>query len=328
MLDIDLYTSRQAEVFRLASEVIRENSTSLELENLLMFFLNGKQKEFSEDYVLSVSIPYGIYTSIKGSNDNAGYLAVSCLLLYLSADIIDDIADGDFVRFWGESVSPSEGVLASLTLSSSIAPLALDWLKIDAQLLSSIKSSLSKFIIKCSAGQLGDLAIKNKLESTSAEDIISILQGKSGYQIAGMCSISAQLAGLDESLQSEYSSIGCLIGTTCEIIQECHELYNVNEGRDLVNQKPTLPLAFHFEKLSADDQIEFLKLLDQARSDEAARVKVRKLVSESGALKQVYDFVKKSRISVLTRLQKLPQSDNSSTNELSLLINELLTFDA
>ena len=52
MLDIDLYTSRQAEVFRLASEVIRENATSLELENLLMFFLNGKQKEFSEDCLM------------------------------------------------------------------------------------------------------------------------------------------------------------------------------------------------------------------------------------------------------------------------------------
>ena len=159
--------SRQAKVFDLASQVIRSCAASQELENLLMFFLNEKQKKVSGSYILSASIPYGIYSSIKGSDNNALYLAVSCLLLYLSADIIDDIADGDFVRFWGKSVTPSEGILASLLLSSSIAPLALDWLEIDAKLLSSIKSSMSKFIVRCSAGQLGDLRIKNNLESTS-----------------------------------------------------------------------------------------------------------------------------------------------------------------
>ena len=328
MYSPEIFIPRQAAVFSLARDIIEECSSSEEQKSLLLFFLNGLDARNSEEYFPCINLPYAVYKGIKGSEGDVKYLSVACLFLFLSADIIDDIADGDFLKLWGEKVSPSAGILASLMFASSIAPLALDNLRVDDKLISGLKSSLSRSIIRASAGQQGDLDANNKLQSTTPDDHIMISQGKAGFGMAGICSASAQLAGLDKKAQSEFGSIGCLIGTAGEVMKECYELYNINEGRDLESQKPTLPLAIHFANLGTSEQIEFLRLLDQARIDESARVEVRRLVAESGALYQTYDFVKESKNKALTSLSSLPSHDDSSMEEFRSTIIKKFSFNS
>ena len=170
------------------------------------------------------------------------------------------------------------------------------------------------------AGQQGDIRSSESLHSTSPEQVIENVQGKSGSEIAGFALMAAQLAGAEKNVANEYMNIGRLIGTAGQIMSDCRELYKASEGRDLVNGTVTLPLAIHFQNLLEEDKDHFLNLMKFAQHDESARIKVRNLVTKSGSLAQVYSFLKQCKTEALDRLDRLNPFEPAAT-ELKQLIN-------
>ena len=312
-------------VFNEANDLLARHSESIEQKKLLSRFLAGLKEKVGDDFLPCISLPLMIHYAIKGEERSATKLAAACLFLFLSADIIDDIADGDFAKHWGEEISKSEGILASVVFASSIAPLAIDSMGIDSQSASLLKASLSKCIISMAAGQQGDIRSCESLHSTSPAQVIENVQGKSGSEIAGFALMAAQLAGAEKHVANEYMNIGMLIGTAGQIMTDCRELYDASEGRDLANGTVTLPLAIHFKELPEEDKDQFLNLIKFAQHDEPTRSKVRNLVTESGSLLQTYSFLKECKVEALERLERLAPLEPAAA-ELRSLIKRSCTF--
>ncbi len=312
-------------VFKEANDLLARHSESIEQKILLSRFLAGLEEKAGDGFLPCISMPLIIHSAIKGEERSATKLAAACLFLFLAADIIDDIADGDFAKNWGEELSKSEAILASVVFASSIAPLAMDDIGIESQSACLLKASLSKCIISMAAGQQGDLRSCESLHSTSPEQVIENVQGKSGSEIAGVALMAAQLAGAEKHVANEYMNIGRIIGTAGQIMTDCHELYNASEGRDLVNGTVTLPLAIHFQNLLEEDKDHFLNLIRFAQHDEPARTKVRNLVAESGSLAQAYSFLQRYKAEALDRLDRLNPLEPAAT-ELKQRIKSSCTF--
>lgn len=306
-------------VFQEARELLSVHSASENQKILLMRFLVGLEVKARDSCLSFISLPLIVYASIAGKENAAIRIAVASLFLFLAADIADDVADGDFAKHWGDDVSSSEGILASGLFASALAPLALNDASIQNQCSCLIKTTLSKCILSMAAGQQGDLQSSGSLHSTSPEQVIENVQGKSGEEIAGFFLMAAQFAGADECLASEYYSIGRLVGTAGQIMSDCYELYNVREGQDLVNGTATLPLAMHFQTLNEDSKYDFLNLLKLAQHDEEARDRVRDVVSKSGSLSQAYSFVEKCKIEAIERLQLLDPLEPAATELRSII---------
>ena len=324
MINTKISIARNRLIFKEANNLLARHSESTEQKILLSRFLAGLEGKLGT-HSLAFSIPLIIHCAIKGEERSALKLAAACLCLYLAADIIDDIADGDFVKHWGEEVSSSEGILASMVFASSIAPLAIDDLDIESQSANLLRKSLAKSIAASAAGQQGDLQSRETLGSTSPEQVVKNVQGKSGAEIAAFALMAAQLAGAEPSVADEYMSIAGIIGTCGQIMSDCFELYNPSEGRDLANGTVTLPLAIHFDRLVEEDKDQFQDLIRKARHDESARKKVRSLIAESGSLDQVYAFLKQSRTEALDRLERLNPLEPAAT-ELKQIITAGTTF--
>ena len=312
-------------IFKEANDHLTRLAVSPEQHALLTRFLMGTEEKTREQYLPFVDLPLVVHSAITGDENPPANVSIASLFLYLAADILDDIADGDFENHWGKDISSSEGILASWVFASSIAPLALEDLDIQTQRICLIKQTLSKCILRMAAGQQGDLQSSESLCSTSPRQVIKNVQGKSGAEIEGFCLMAAQLAGVDEYLASEYGSIGNLLGTGGQIMTDCYELYAVSEGRDLNNGTVTLPLAIHFQSLSEDEKGNFLNLLMLAQHDESSRPKVRDLVAQSGALEQTYSFIKKCKIEALDRLERLKPLEPAAT-ELRSAIKRSCSF--
>ncbi|KGG23763.1 MULTISPECIES: polyprenyl synthetase family protein [unclassified Prochlorococcus] len=312
-------------VFKEANDLLARHSESIEQKILLSRFLAGLEEKVRKHSLPCVNSPLIIHCAIKGEERSAVKLAAACLFLYLAADIIDDIVDGDFSRHWGEEISSSEGILASVVFASSIAPLAMDDIGIGTHGACLLKASLSKCIISMAAGQQGDLRSSESLSSTPPEQVIKNVQAKSGSEIAGFALMAAQLAGAEPYIANEYMSIGRIIGTAGQIMTDCCELYNASEGRDLANGTVTLPLAIHFQNLLEEDKNHFLNLIRLARHEESARIKVRSLVAESGSIAQTYSFLQKCKTEALDRLDRLDPLEPAAT-ELKQLIKISSTF--
>ena len=249
--------ARNKLVFKEANDILARHSESIEQKILLSRFLAGLEEKLGAHPLPFINIPLIIHCAIKGEERSASKLAAACLFGYLAADIIDDIADGDFVKHWGDEISSSEGILASVVFASSIAPLAIDDIGIDRQSACLLKTSLSKCVISMAAGQQGDLQSRETLRSTPPEQVVKNVQGKSGAEIAAFALMAAQLAGADPYVADEYMSIARIMGTSGQIMSDCFELYNPSEGRDLANGTVTLPLAMHFQNLLEEDKDQF-----------------------------------------------------------------------
>ena len=300
-------------IFNEANDLLARHSVSIEQKNLLSRFLAGLEERVGDGFLSCGEVPLIIHSAIKGEERSATKLAAACLFLYLAADIVDDIADGDFAKHWGEEVSSSEGILASVVFASSIAPLAMDDIGIESQSACLLKASLSKCIISMAAGQQGDLRSSESLNSTSPEQVIENVQGKSGSEVAGVALMAAQLAGAEKHVANEYMNIGRLIGTAGQIMSDCCELYKSSEGRDLANGTVTLPLAIHFQNLLEEDKDHFLNLIRFAQHGQSARIKVRNLVTESGSLAQAYSFLQRCKAEALDRLDCLNPLEPAAT---------------
>ena len=323
MINPKVSIKRNKLVFKEANDLLARHSESIEQEMLLSQFLAGLEEKLGTHSLPFINIPLVIHSAIKGEERSASKLAAACLFLYLAADIIDDIADGDFARHWGDELSSSEGVLASVVFASSIAPLAIDDIGIESQSACLLKTSLSKCVTKMAAGQQGDLLSKNTLRSTTPEQVVKNVQGKSGAEIATFALMAAQLAGAEPDVANEYMSIFRIIGTSGQIKSDCFELYNPSEGRDLANGTVTLPLAMHFQSLPEEDKDHFLNLIRLAQHDESARKRVRNLVAKSGALTQVNSFLKQCKSEAFDRLHRIEPLEPAATELKQMIITSV-----
>lgn len=251
--------------------------------------------------LLFIEVPMAVHIAAGGDRRRATSIAAACALVFLGADILDDLADGESRPEWERSTT-GEVTLAAATCLSALAPLALSEIKLPARTVAKLHRTLTHGLLRMAAGQYDDLHSTAQQSETSPEAVEDAVAGKSGEEFAMFCALAAVAAGANARVTRHYAAMGKAIGTGGQIASDCYELFEDPEARDLRQGTLTLPLALHISRLSGAEKAEFRKRLVRARTSATSRERIRKLVRSSGALRMAVFTVETYRQRALREL--------------------------
>lgn len=236
------------------------------------------------DRLFFVELPLLVHAAIGGDEHPALPLAAATTLIYLGADIFDDLADGDRRAHW-EGYSPAEINLAAASLLSALAPLAVANLAAPAERIVAMERTLASGLLRMAAGQQSDVSATGRNAPVRPEDVEAAVAGKSGEELAIFAALAAQLAGAPAPIVDRYAAMGRALGTGAQLASDCYELFTDPACRDLAHGTPTLPIALHLERLRGADRVAFVELLTRARTEHDARRSVREQLIAAGTLR-------------------------------------------
>ena len=290
-----------AEVFAEVGAFVLGRAAAGRQRQLLATALAGlDQHAAGTEALFFVDLPLLVHGAIRGDERPAIPLAVATTLLFLGADILDDLADGDRPAHW-HGCSPAEINLAGATLLCALTPLAIGHLRAPADCVLAMQETLASGLLRMGAGQQSDLAGIGG-GHVRADEIEAAVAGKSGEELAIFATLAAQLAGAPAGVVEHYAAMGRAVGTGAQLASDCYELFTDPASRDLAHGTPTLPTALRLERLRGGARAAFADLLDRARTAEAAREEVRRQLRAGGELRQCAFIVEIHRQRALRQL--------------------------
>lgn len=235
----------------------------------------------SPDDADCVYVPRWVYAAVRGDCASPEPLTAATFILWLSVDLLDALMDGDPLPGW-RGHAPTEISLAAMTLGSAMAPLALTLLDAPPEIIAAMQQTLFQGLLRMSAGQLRDVRMAGHAEPAIAE-VEAAVMGKSGEALAMLAALAAQFAGADVEQVAAFAEMGRALGTARQLQSDCQDVLAGEHSKDLASGTRTLPIAWRLEGLAEDERSRFLALLDEARTEQAARDAVCATLAETGA---------------------------------------------
>ena len=228
-------------------------------------------------------IPLHVYAALHGDDTAAVPLTAALVLLGLGIDLLDDMADGDLPPDWSV-YRPSEINLAAMTLIAALPQLALADLDAPPATIVAMQRTLARGCMRISAGQHRDLAFAGATDVT-VEEVEASVTGKWGEVVAMFAALAAQCAGACPEVVEAYETLGRTLGTGWQFAEDCYDLFTAPRSRDLGNGVRTLPIVLYLERQTGTARMQFLDLLEQARTDIGAQAAVRHRLRAAGVLR-------------------------------------------
>ena len=264
-----------------------------------------------------------VFASITGDETAAIPLAAATAFVYLGADILDDLADGDTRPHWA-GYAHGEIALAGATCLASLPQALIGDLDVPPSVRDRLQTTLARGLMRMAAGQHDDLAFAGVAEVPSP-DIERAVAGKTGEEFAVFCRLAAELAQVSEPLAESFSQIGQAIGIGGQLACDCHELFQDPAGRDFAAGNRTLPVALRLDRIAGIPRAEFLATLTQARTDESARQTIRATLRTGGELRRCAFAVEVHRQRALRLLAAANPREPMATG-LRAIIDEISFF--
>ncbi|MBI4371670.1 MAG: polyprenyl synthetase family protein [Elusimicrobia bacterium] len=292
------------EVFSRTKRFVSVQAQSPGQKRLLLTAVENLEAQLGEEEPLPfISLPLAVHAALRGEPTPALPLAVAGTLLFLGIDLLDDLADGDLPRTPWRRFPPAQVQLAATTALCALAPKALAELAAPPERIVAMQRRLAEGLLRMSAGQQQDLGFAGRAR-VGAQAVEESVAGKSGEEIALWAALAALLAGAPSAQIARYEDVGRAIGTAGQLASDCHDLFQAEHSRDLANGTRTLPIALHLEPLDAPARRGFMRLLDRAREDAAARAEIRRLLIEGGRLRHCAFVVEIHCQKALARLKE------------------------
>jgi heptaprenyl diphosphate synthase len=236
-----------------------------------------------DDFRFYVQLPLLLHAALTGDPSPARPLAVATTFVYLGADMLDDLADGECSpRFAG--VPESQVQLAGLSLLSVLPQLAITRLAIAPTTATAMHEALASGLLEMINGQLADLAAAGS-RAVDPEDVEASVVAKSGGESAMFARLTALLAGCDPETVERCAEVGRAMGTAGQLASDCVDIGRSDPSTDLANGTRSLPIALHLNHLEGTARRRFLSLLDDSRRDPAAATTVRRELLDGGSVR-------------------------------------------
>lgn len=219
-------------------------------------------------------------------------IAAAWILLYLAADLMDSVEDGDEPDPWWSDLGPGAAinVATGLFFSGSRALNRIydrretSW--IAGQLVEGFHNC---FLVMCS-GQHLDLTVPN----LDLENYWKIAQAKSGAFFEFACRAGASLATDDPEKLGHFSDFGRQVGMLVQIMDDLEELLALGEGCALAKQSRltrSLPVIYALEVLPEHKRHSLQVCLDRAVHDPVSRENAFSLIEQSGIALYLYTVI-------------------------------------
>ncbi len=127
----------------------------------------------------------------------------------------------------------------------------------------------------------------------SMSHYLEIISDKSASFFSGCCRVGSHLAGADDQTTESLASYGLNVGVAFQIADDLldiwgdHNQTGKSSGRDLDNQKPTLPIIHLMEQLTEAEQEALIDTLESPADNTGS---LRTQLVESGSLEYARDM--------------------------------------
>jgi geranylgeranyl pyrophosphate synthase len=232
----------------------------------------------------AVHVPLLVHAALTGAEAPALPVAAACTLVYLGADLFDNLADGELPACWAPW-GAGQASLAAATLLAALPGLALARLADTAaarrwELAHLFAASLATM----SAGQHDDLRFAEAAEVTPAI-CREMVERKSGAEGALFATAGAMLARADAGQIAHYAAFGRCLGSAVQLASDLADLWGAGPSQDLLTGKQTLPIAHALTVLAGTARSDLLAQLAAARETADAHPGVQATLAGAGSLR-------------------------------------------
>lgn len=218
--------------------------------------------------------------AIAGPTPAAEQLGAVAAFVFVGADVLDDLADGDLHPHW-TGYSLSEIALAAAACLSCLPQSLIASLNAPPAVRDQMQRTLAEGLLHMAAGQHADLSMAGSNE-VSPSAVQQAVENKSGEECALFCKLAAEFCHASPERVKAFSDMGRALAMAGQFAGDCYELFEDARGRDFAAGNRTLPIALHLQRLMGVDRIEFLALLESARTSEPARQQIREILWQAG----------------------------------------------
>ncbi len=247
----------------------------------------GTGREEVEAYpeLPAVQLPLLAHAAITGDERPALPVAGACTLLYLGADLFDNLIDDELPPGW-HARDPAEASLAATTLLAALPQLALARLREQGTppvRLWELAQLFAEALLAMSAGEHEDLLFAGQ-DDVGVKACRAMAERKSGSEFALFAKAGALLATEDPAVVEKYAAFGKCLGTARQICTDVWDIWEGENSQDLLNGKRTLPIVHALCTLRGEERQRLQDLLEAVRDGARCHGEVRKMLLAAGSV--------------------------------------------
>ena len=277
---------RVEQVFAFIEELIDALPVPLRHRELLQVHLGvGREQIDIYPELPAIQLPLLVHAAITGDQRPALPLAGACTLLYLGADLFDNLIDHELSPNW-HTRDPAEANLAAATLLAALPQLSVARLREQGTppaRLWALTHLFAETLLTMSAGEHEDMLVA-KRENVGLKMCRTTAERKSGSEFALFTRAGAILATEDPSVIQKYAVFGLCLGTASQICSDIGDIWGEGISRDLLNGKRTLPIVHALYALRGASRERLQELLRVARKSAEYHDEVRALLAAAGSI--------------------------------------------
>jgi geranylgeranyl pyrophosphate synthase len=274
------------QVFAFIEELIGTLPVSRGHRELLQLHLGiGRKQAESYPELPAIQLPLLVHAAITGDETPAIPAAGACTLLYLGADLFDNLIDDELPPSW-HTRDPAEANLAATTLLAALPQLSVARLREHATPLARLWALANLFaetLLEMSAGEHEDLLFRER-EDVRPEMCRAMVERKSGSEFALFTAAGAILATEGPAVIDNYAAFGLCLGTAGQICSDVGDIWGEGISQDLLNGERTLPIVHALYALRGTSRERLQELLVTARESAECHDEVRALLTAAGSI--------------------------------------------
>ena len=309
-------------VLGFVEDVIEALDTSPSHRFLMRRHLSVTRAQAENQPLPAIVIPLFVCESLTGTSPAATQLAGACLMVYMGADLFDNVVDDELEDPWKDDAS--RAMLAAATFLSVMPHHVLDGIEMDSDSRCRIEQAMSEGLLKMSAGQYDDMRLAGEA-SVSLRECRAISENKAGSQFGFYAEAAAILAQASGQEVRDWHEFGRCLGTAVQISSDVLDLLSEGPSRDLTNGKKTLPIVHALSK-AGSDKSRLGAALAQARDDPKEHESIKHTLIRAGSFRYAALVVEVYRQGAERLLNRLGVPSHSPLRELvsqsSLVANQ------
>ena len=273
-------------VFTFLEDLIETLSVPLNHRELLRIHLDvGREQAEAYPELPAIQLPLLVHAAITGDERPALPVAGACTLLYLGADLFDNLIDDELPPSW-HARDPAEVSLAATTLLGAIPQLSLSRLRkrgTSSTRLWQLAHLFAETLLTMSAGEHEDLLYTERGD-VGGRMCRVMVERKSGSEFALFTRAGAMLATEDSAVIDRYTAFGLCFGTARQLCSDVWDIWKGENSHDLRNGKRTLPIVHALSTLPIESRKRFQDLLGAVREGARCHDDVRRLLLTAGSV--------------------------------------------
>ena len=269
-------------VFEFLENLLRDMDIPESLRALISLEFGQGRGENEVAPLSPARLPLLVHAAVTGDDRPAVPLAGACALVYLGADLFDNLGDDELPGCW-DGHDTAQVTLAAAVLLGPMPYLALEQLEADDAARWRTGRELTHALAVISGGQHQDLANAGRVDVT-LEGARLVAERKGGEEFRGFARAAAVFAGADARGVDAYGDFAAAIGTAAVIASDVADIWDPTRGNDLRNATRSLPIVHALQRRNGTGGADLEGLLESARHSSDVHPEVRRWLLATGSV--------------------------------------------